>query len=126
MRPSASSLHAAIIHHFRNSHSAVKDTEVVQDAAEYEPQLKYSALGGDVPELLSSTSVTCLCLSDKILALGTEGGRVHVLDYEGNEVSHPWHPCKYAQRKHAAPCQRLEPAPRIPACMKPTHTTCFS
>jgi WD40 repeat protein len=53
---------------------------------EYEPQLKYNKLGGDVPNILETQQVSCLCLSDKILALGTEDGRVHVLDYEGNEV----------------------------------------
>jgi hypothetical protein len=39
-----------------------------------------------VPNILETQQVSCLCLSDKILALGTEDGRIHVLDYEGNEV----------------------------------------
>eukprot|EP00955_Chlamydomonas_euryale_P075812 362452-Chlamydomonas_euryale.AAC.8 len=52
-----------------------------------EPQLKYNSLGGDVSAITSTEAVTCLCLSDKILALGTETGNVHVLDYSGHEAS---------------------------------------
>lgn len=55
-------------------------------APEVEPQLKYEELGGDVREILNGDRATCLKLSEKILALGTEKGRVHVLDYSGNEV----------------------------------------
>ena len=52
-----------------------------------EPHLKYEGLGGDVSGITSSgDEVTCLCLSDKILAVGTARGNVHVLDYSGNEV----------------------------------------
>ena len=53
---------------------------------EREPQLKYEALGADVKTVLSKERVSCMCLSDKILALGTEAGRVHILDYSGNSV----------------------------------------
>lgn len=54
---------------------------------EEEPRLKYQRLGSDVAELLGRNAATCLCVSDKILALGTHSGTVHVLDYNGNEVS---------------------------------------
>lgn len=53
---------------------------------EREPQLKFEQLGSDVRRILSRESVTCMCLSEKILALGTEKGRAHLLDYSGNEV----------------------------------------
>ena len=53
---------------------------------EEEPRLKYQRLGCDVAELLGNNAATCLCVSDKILALGTHNGTVHVLDYIGNEV----------------------------------------
>ncbi len=56
------------------------------DANEDEPRLKYSRLGSSVPEILERDSATCLCVSDKLLALGTRCGRVFVLDYDGNEV----------------------------------------
>ena len=51
-----------------------------------EPQLKYERLGGDVKSILTGASATCLCLSEKVLALGTSAGAVHILDYSGNEV----------------------------------------
>lgn len=56
------------------------------DAEEEEPRLKYQRLGSDVTELLGKNAATCLCISDKILALGTSSGMVHILDYSGNEV----------------------------------------
>lgn len=52
-----------------------------------EPQLKYERLGADVKSILQDTSATCLCLSEKVLALGTSSGNIHILDYSGNEVS---------------------------------------
>ena len=56
------------------------------DTEEEEPRLKYQRLGSDVAELLGKNAATCLCVSDKILALGTSNGTVHILDYSGNEV----------------------------------------
>jgi hypothetical protein len=53
---------------------------------EPEPQLKYERLGCDVKGLLAGTAATCLALSDKVLALGTAAGSIHILDYSGNEV----------------------------------------
>lgn len=55
-------------------------------ADELEPQLKYERLGADVKSILSDASATCLCLSEKVLALGTSAGTIHILDYSGNEV----------------------------------------
>jgi WD40 repeat protein len=57
-----------------------------QDTDELEPQLKYERLGADVKALLQESSATCLCLSEKVLALGTSKGVIHILDYSGNEV----------------------------------------
>jgi hypothetical protein len=71
--------------------------------AQYEPQLKYNKLGGDVPNILETQQVSCLCLSDKILALGTDDGRVHVLDYEGNEVCFCFFGWLHAAVKHSSP-----------------------
>lgn len=48
--------------------------------------MKYQRLGASVPELLSSDVASCMCASDKLLALGTKGGRVHILDFNGNEI----------------------------------------
>jgi hypothetical protein len=56
------------------------------DSHELEPQLKYERLGADVRAILQDASATCLALSEKVVALGTSAGNVHVLDYSGNEV----------------------------------------
>lgn len=53
---------------------------------EQEPQLKYEQLAGDVAALVVTDEISCLRLSDKILAVGTIKGRVHLLDYSGNQV----------------------------------------
>ena len=62
----------------------------VQDAPdeelEEEPRLKYKRLGSSVPELLGKDAASCLCVSDKILVLGTHDGTLHILDFDGNEV----------------------------------------
>ncbi len=53
---------------------------------EEEPRLKYKRLGSSVPELLGKDAASCLCVSDKILVLGTHDGTLHILDFNGNEV----------------------------------------
>lgn len=53
---------------------------------EQEPRLKYERFGCDVPIILQRQAATRLCVSDKVLALGTHNGTVHLLDYDGNEV----------------------------------------
>lgn len=53
---------------------------------EEEPRLKYQRLEADTGDLLLETEAACLCVSEKMLALGTQDGGVHLLDYDGNEV----------------------------------------
>lgn len=53
---------------------------------ESEPRLSYESFVGDVPTILHKDVATCLCVSDKLLALGTRSGGVYLLDYEGNKV----------------------------------------
>ena len=57
------------------------------DEEEEEPRLKYQRLGSSVTEILQQDAASCLCVSDKLLAMGTHDGTIHVLDYAGNEVS---------------------------------------
>jgi hypothetical protein len=77
--------------------AALDEADATQDAAapastaaagadDLEPQLKYERLGADVKSILKDASATALCLSEKVLALGTSAGNIHVLDYSGNEV----------------------------------------
>lgn len=58
-----------------------------EEEEEEEPRLKYQRLGSSVTEVLSQDAASCFCASDKLLALGTHDGTVHVLDYAGNEAS---------------------------------------
>mmetsp|Transcript_19730 Transcript_19730/g.37590 ORF Transcript_19730/g.37590 Transcript_19730/m.37590 type:complete len:920 (-) Transcript_19730:193-2952(-) len=55
---------------------------------EVEPWLKYSRFGGSssVPALLAAETASCLCVGEKVLALGTHRGSVHLMDLDGNEV----------------------------------------
>ena len=57
---------------------------------EHEPRLKYHRLGSDADtdSLLAEDAATCLCVSDKLLALGTKSGTVCILDYSGDKVEH--------------------------------------
>ncbi|KIY98587.1 Vacuolar protein sorting-associated protein 41-like protein [Monoraphidium neglectum] len=64
-----------------------------------EPQLKYERLGCDVKDVLQGTDATCLALSEKVLALGTAAGSIHILDYSGNEVKRFTH--------HSGPVRHL-------------------
>ncbi|EFJ31729.1 hypothetical protein SELMODRAFT_408553 [Selaginella moellendorffii] len=49
------------------------------DDEEEEPRLKYQGLGGS---LLSSDTISCITVT-RMIALGTHGGRVHLLDCQG-------------------------------------------
>lgn len=51
-----------------------------------EPRLKYQRMGGSVPSLLSGDAASCLTVAERIIALGTHDGTVHLLDYQGNQV----------------------------------------
>ena len=67
-----------------SSLSGASSTSSIPD--EEEPRLKYRRLEADVGDLLLETEAACLCVSEKMLALGTRDGSVHLLDYDGNEV----------------------------------------
>lgn len=56
------------------------------DDEEEEPRLKYQRLGSSVTDILQQDASSCLCVTDKLLAMGTHDGTIHVLDYAGNEV----------------------------------------
>lgn len=51
-----------------------------------EPRLTYGSLEADVPSIIGNDTVTALCVSSKIIAVGTESGLVYVLDYEGHQI----------------------------------------
>ncbi|KAJ7174299.1 hypothetical protein C8R46DRAFT_1080579 [Mycena filopes] len=51
-----------------------------------EPSLKYERIGGIVPGLLKKDSASALCISKSVLALGTHGGVIHMVDLAGNQI----------------------------------------
>ena len=69
-----------------DSKGTLGEQNVGEEEEEEEPRLKYQRLGSSVTDILSQDAASCLCVSDKLMALGTHDGTVHVLDYAGNEV----------------------------------------
>ncbi|KAJ7499555.1 vacuolar assembling protein VPS41 [Mycena latifolia] len=51
-----------------------------------EPALKYERIGGSLPDLLKKDSASALCISKSLLAMGTHGGIVHILDLAGTRI----------------------------------------
>ncbi|CAH1452513.1 unnamed protein product [Lactuca virosa] len=63
-----------------------EDKEEQEEEEEDEPRLKYQRMGGNVPSLLSSDAASCVAVAERMIALGTHGGTVHILDFLGNQV----------------------------------------
>lgn len=63
-----------------------EDEETTTIAEEEEPKLKYQRMGGSLSSLLSTDAATCISVSDRMIALGTHCGAVHILDFLGNQV----------------------------------------
>ncbi|KAJ8559620.1 hypothetical protein K7X08_003678 [Anisodus acutangulus] len=62
------------------------DEREEEEVEEDEPRLKYQRMGASVPSLLSSDAATCIAVAERMIALGTHGGAVHILDFLGNQV----------------------------------------
>lgn len=60
--------------------------EEEEEEEEDEPRLKYQRMGASVPSLLSADAATCIAVAERMIALGTHGGAVHILDFLGNQV----------------------------------------
>ena len=61
-----------------------EEEEIADD--EMEPRLKYQRMGGSVPSLLASDAASCLAVAERMIALGTHAGTIHILDFLGNQV----------------------------------------
>ena len=75
--------------HARRSATARTLMEVGQTQGgdeDIEPTLKYQRLGGSFPSIIAKDAASCLAAHSKFIALGTEGGVVHILDLSGNEI----------------------------------------
>ena len=64
-----------------------EEDEEEEEEEEEEPRLKYQRMGGSVPSLLASDAASCIAVAERMIALGTHGGTVHILDFLGNQVS---------------------------------------
>ncbi|KAJ6450316.1 hypothetical protein C8R47DRAFT_998937 [Mycena vitilis] len=62
-----------------------EDEEDEEDEDE-EPSLKYERIGGSLPDLLKKDSASALHISKSLMALGTHGGIVHILDLSGDRI----------------------------------------
>ena len=62
------------------------DGELEDEAEEEEPRLKYQRLGGSVPAILSTDAAASIAVADRMVALGTHNGTLHILDFQGNQV----------------------------------------
>ncbi|XP_078448521.1 vacuolar protein sorting 41 [Wolffia australiana] len=56
------------------------------DESDEEPRLKYQRMEGNVPSLLSADAASSIAVSERMIALGTRGGVVHILDFQGNQI----------------------------------------
>ncbi|PSR89908.1 Vacuolar protein sorting-associated protein [Actinidia chinensis var. chinensis] len=66
--------------------SEEEEEEEEDEEEEDEPRLKYQRMGGSVPSLLASDAASCIAVAERMIALGTHGGSVHILDFLGNQV----------------------------------------
>ncbi|XP_019709850.1 vacuolar protein sorting-associated protein 41 homolog isoform X1 [Elaeis guineensis] len=57
-----------------------------EEEEEEEPRLKYQRFGGNVPSLLSTDAASSIAIAERMVALGTHDGTVHILDFQGNQV----------------------------------------
>ncbi|CAA0813525.1 Vacuolar protein sorting-associated protein 41 homolog [Striga hermonthica] len=62
------------------------EEEISEEEEEEEPRLKYQRMGGSVPSLLQSDAASCIAVAERMIALGTLAGSVHILDFLGNQV----------------------------------------
>jgi hypothetical protein len=60
-----------------------------EEEEEEEPRLKYQRLGGSVPAILSTDAAASVAVADRMVALGTHNGTLHILDFQGNQVLPP-------------------------------------
>lgn len=64
-----------------------EEEEDEEEEEEEEPRLKYQRMGGSVPSLIQNDAASCIAIAERMIALGTHAGTVHILDFLGNQVS---------------------------------------
>ncbi|XP_020973406.1 vacuolar protein sorting-associated protein 41 homolog isoform X3 [Arachis ipaensis] len=63
-----------------------EEEEEEEEEDEEEPRLKYQRMGGSIPTMLATDAASCIAVAERMIALGTQGGTVHILDFLGNQV----------------------------------------
>ena len=63
-----------------------EEEEEEEAEEEEEPRLKYQRMGGSLPSLLSTDAAASIAIAERMIALGTHDGTVHILDFQGNQV----------------------------------------
>ncbi|KAG0476009.1 hypothetical protein HPP92_012850 [Vanilla planifolia] len=63
-----------------------EEEEEEEEEDEEEPRLKYQRMGGSLPSLLSNDATASIAIAERMIALGTHDGTVHILDFQGNQV----------------------------------------
>lgn len=57
-----------------------------EEEEEEEPRLKYQRMGGSLSSILSNDMASSIAVAERMIALGTHDGTVHILDFQGNQV----------------------------------------
>lgn len=70
----------------RDEEEEEEEDDVSEEEEEDEPKLKYQRMGGSLSSLLSTDAATCIAVSERMIALGTLSGSLHLLDFLGNQV----------------------------------------
>lgn len=63
-----------------------EDEEDDDEEEDEEPSLKYQRITGAVPDLLRKDSASALAVSNKLMAMGTHAGIIHILDLTGKRI----------------------------------------
>ncbi|KAH9482153.1 Vacuolar protein sorting-associated protein 41-like protein [Psilocybe cubensis] len=63
-----------------------EDEDDEDEEDDEEPALKYERITGEIPDLLKKDSASALCVSNKLLAMGTHAGIIHILDITGKRI----------------------------------------
>lgn len=63
-----------------------EDSEDEDSEEEEEPKLKYERISGDLREILKRDGASCIAANSKLIIIGTNWGRIYVLDHLGNKV----------------------------------------
>ncbi|KAG9442877.1 hypothetical protein H6P81_018731 [Aristolochia fimbriata] len=62
------------------------EEEEEEEEEEDEPRLKYQRMGGSISSLLSNDAASSISVAERMIALGTHDGTVHILDFMGNQI----------------------------------------